>query len=112
MPRLRRFSLSGRRLRRSLRANKVDALDEAGKGNHTEQMAQIEEPRRQVAGLEARLEEATDRTLAAIRELEVRDRHDIFAAGERSAVAASARFAIEHMPTAPTFGHPHETLRH
>ncbi len=50
--------------------------------------------------------------IAEIREVEVRDRRDLLAAGEREAVASSARFASKVMPTAPTFPFPQATLEH
>lgn len=55
---------------------------------------------------------AAGRVLDELRNIEIRDRRDLFAAGEREAVVTSARFARQHMPTVPTFGHPHETLRY
>ncbi len=45
-------------------------------------------------------------------EIEFRARRDVNAAGERDAVLTSAHFAQRHMPTAATFPHPDETLRH
>ena len=57
-----------------------------------------------------------DRVIAAVRgaihDVEVRARRDVFAAGEREAVASSARFALEAMPFAATFPHPYATLEH
>ena len=44
--------------------------------------------------------------------LELRDRRDLFAAAERSAVASSAEYVGQHLGGAAWFGHPHETLRH
>lgn len=95
-----------------MRAKLMNAVDEAGRGHHLEQMAEIRALRLEVAALGARLDATADRLLSAIRDVEIRDRRDVFAAGERAAVAGAARFAALHMPTVPTFGHPHETLRH
>lgn len=46
-----------------------------------------------------------------IRNLEVRDRRDLFAAAQREAVASSARLAAERMPLVPTYPRPVDTLR-
>lgn len=53
-----------------------------------------------------------ERVLDALREAETRGRRDVFAAGEREAVAASARFAAAHMPTVPIYHHAHATLEY
>lgn len=45
-----------------------------------------------------------------IRNLEIRDRRDIFAASERAAVDSTAAFVAERMPTASTYPHRLETL--
>jgi Macrocin-O-methyltransferase (TylF) len=47
-----------------------------------------------------------------LHELEVRARRDIYYAGEIAASAESAAFALEHMPTVPTFPHPEATLKY
>ncbi|MCH8613695.1 class I SAM-dependent methyltransferase [Arsenicicoccus dermatophilus] len=54
----------------------------------------------------------TQRIIDHLRDLEIRDRRDLYAAGERAAVAESARWAAENLVGARSFGHPHETLRH
>jgi predicted O-methyltransferase YrrM len=41
-----------------------------------------------------------------------RDRRDLVAAGQREALASSARFAVEQMPTAQRFRDKYATLRH
>lgn len=53
-----------------------------------------------------------DRVIAELREAEFRSRRDLLVAGERAAAAASAQFAGEVMPTAPTFPYPQATLEH
>lgn len=57
-----------------------------------------------------------DRAISAMRDtvhdFEIRTRRDIFAAGEREAVASSAQFARERMTGARTFPHPDATLEH
>lgn len=68
----------------------------------------------------AELDAAAERRSAELRaelsarlvELEVRTRRDLHFAAEVDAATSSARFAAEHMPTVPTFDHPHATLRH
>lgn len=47
-----------------------------------------------------------------IDELEFRNRRDLAYAADLEATASTARFVLEHLRTAPTFGHPHDTLRH
>ncbi len=60
----------------------------------------------------AALTAEVDRAVKAVQDAEVRSRRDLLAAGERAAVASSARFAEQVMPTVPTFAHPIATLRH
>jgi hypothetical protein len=45
-------------------------------------------------------------------ELEHRARRDIMTAFDEQAVNQSAAFVVQHMPKAPIFWHPHDTLRH
>lgn len=61
---------------------------------------------------EASLENAVDRVVSAVQEAEHRSRRDLGAAADREAVASSARFAQEQMPTTPVFHHPQATLEH
>jgi predicted O-methyltransferase YrrM len=49
---------------------------------------------------------------SALTEFEVRARRDLHFAAEVSAAAESAAFVKAHLPEAPTFPHPDETLRH
>jgi predicted O-methyltransferase YrrM len=49
---------------------------------------------------------------SALTEFEVRARRDLHFAAEVSAAAESAAFTKAHLPEAPTFPHPDETLRH
>ncbi|MFE4503420.1 TylF/MycF/NovP-related O-methyltransferase [Rhodococcus sp. NPDC056743] len=57
--------------------------------------------REDIAGLRNRIEE-----------LEFRQRRDVAYAVDLEATATSARFVLQHMRLAQTFGHPHDTLRH
>ncbi|NIJ11268.1 hypothetical protein FHU38_001612 [Saccharomonospora amisosensis] len=61
---------------------------------------------------EASLNHAVDRVVSAIQEAEHRSRRDLEVAADSEAVASSARFALEQMPTAPVFHHPQATLEH
>ncbi|GLZ52735.1 class I SAM-dependent methyltransferase [Actinomycetospora sp. NBRC 106378] len=74
--------------------------------------AQIDELRceqeRHFAEVSAQIEDLR----VALHAREVRDRRDILAAGERDAVASSARFVRETMTGARTFPSPPETLAH
>jgi len=54
----------------------------------------------------------TARLEQLVQDVEFRARRDIDAAGERQAVATTARFVRAHLPTVTTFPHPHETLQH
>jgi predicted O-methyltransferase YrrM len=61
-----------------------------------------------------RLDEVADRLDAVARrldELEFRARRDIGYAADVQAARESAEFVLEHMPKAPVFWHPHDTLR-
>ena len=62
--------------------------------------------------VEAGLRREADRVIQEIRGVELRSRRNVFAAAERRAVAASARFAYEAMPTALTFPRPRATLEY
>lgn len=53
-----------------------------------------------------------DRVIKTVTDIEVRDRRDLWAAGEREAAIASERFAREVMPKAAPFDHPSATLKH
>ena len=64
-------------------------------------LGELADARGQVATVSDRLDE-----------LERRTRRDITHALDIRATDESARFVLEHMPTAPVFWHPHETLRH
>ena len=84
--------------------SRLDALDADARARRTE----LAELRSAVDGLRG--------DIAALRHeihaREVRDRRDMLAAGERDAVASSARYVRDHMPGARTFPHPDATLAH
>ena len=65
-----------------------------------------------VARLRAEFRSEVDRVVGEIRAVEIRDRHDTFAAAEREAVASTARFVQREMTGARHFDHPHATLEH
>ncbi|MFE5873827.1 TylF/MycF/NovP-related O-methyltransferase [Rhodococcus sp. NPDC056506] len=54
-----------------------------------------------IAGLRSRIDE-----------LEFRQRRDLAYAVDLEATASTAKFILEHLRVAETFGHPHDTLRH
>lgn len=62
--------------------------------------------------LDGRVRREVDRVLAEVRAVEVRDRRDMIAAGEREAVLGSARFARTAMTGAALLPDPAATLRH
>lgn len=84
---------------------RLDALDDRAR-EHAAELAAVrdavrEEVREEVGALRAELHAR-----------EVRERRDMLAAGERDAVASSARFVRDAMPGARTFPHPSATLEH
>jgi predicted O-methyltransferase YrrM len=74
---------------------------------HTEDMAAMD-------GMNRRLDEIADRLGAVARrldDLEFRARRDLAYSQDVQAARESAAYVLEHMPKAPVFWHPHETLR-
>ena len=103
-----RFSGS-RRLRHALRVRLAEVVRDAVEpvvARHTDDL------RREFSGRLDGLGEQVEGLRAALHEREVRDRRDMLAAGEREAVASSARFVRESMTGARTFPTPSETLAH
>lgn len=104
-------------LRRALRDRLIRAVDEVASRHHRAAAELAERHHREQ--LDAMHREA-DRVINAVRgavrttvrEFEVRERRSLFAAAEREAVATSARFVREVMPTVPSFRSPQETLEH
>lgn len=93
-------------IRAALRAGLFRVVDEVVARHRHEQTADL------VAECERLLRGAADRVIGEIRDIEVRDRRDTFAAAEREAVASTARFVQRAMPEAVHFPHPHATLQH
>ncbi|RVW00849.1 class I SAM-dependent methyltransferase [Rhodococcus spongiicola] len=73
----------------------------ANNGEMLRMLNEIAEARGQVASVSERLNE-----------LEQRTRRDITHALDIRATDESAQFVLDHMPKAPVFWHPHDTLRH
>jgi len=100
-------------IRHALRARLIRVVEEVAERHH--QAAADQAERRHREQLDALHREA-DRMIGALHEtihdFEVRSRRDLFAAGERDAVASSARFVREVMIGARTFPHPDATLEH
>ena len=74
---------------------------------HAEAMAVLDRANRQ-------LDEVADRLGAVTRrldDLEFRARRDLAYSQDVEAARESAEFVLEHMPKAPVFWHPHDTLR-
>lgn len=96
------------RARHSARGKLERLLAEVLARNTEEQDAaadrRAEQLRSEVIAVRADLE-------AMIVGMEVRTRRDLHFAAEVQAAAASARFALEHMPAVPTFPHPDLTRR-
>ncbi|MFC5062707.1 class I SAM-dependent methyltransferase [Actinomycetospora atypica] len=102
--------LSGsRRLRHALRVRLADLVRDAVEpvvARHTDDLRREFSDR--LDGLGGQVEGLR----ATLHDREVRDRRDMLAAGEREAVATSAKFVRESMPGARTFPTPPETLAH
>lgn len=100
-------------LLRAARERLVRVVEEVSERYH--EAAQEHAERRHREQLEA-LRHETDRAIQTMRdvvhEFEVRTRRDLFAAGERTAAASSARFVNEAMAETLGFPHPDDTLQH
>jgi predicted O-methyltransferase YrrM len=99
-------------VRKSLRGKAVRAVDDAVRRHYDEQSEQLRALRKEVAGLRTEMRREANRILEFSRQVEVRDRRDIFAAWEREAVAQSAEFVRKHMSEVRSFKQPHATLEH
>jgi len=108
-------------VRAALRSKLIRAVDEVVARHRAEQTAEIVERvqteiRAVTAEIRAEVTEQVraqaDRMIAAVHDVEVRDRRDTFAAAERAAVASTARFVQAELRQAGHFGHPHATLDH
>ncbi|HEY2205838.1 MAG TPA: class I SAM-dependent methyltransferase [Pseudonocardia sp.] len=96
-------------LRDKLRAKVTRAVDEVVSRHRAEQEQVF---RDELDRLRADLRRETERVLEFARSVELRDRRDLFAAGERTAVAEAAAFAQAEMATARSFPNPIATLEY
>lgn len=97
-------------LRRRMRDKALRAVDEVVDRHHAQQREEMD---RRFEGLRTQLTaELREEVRRALLDAEMRARRDLAAAAEREAVASTARFLAEAMPTAPHFPHPHATLEH
>ncbi|SFR16400.1 Methyltransferase domain-containing protein [Lentzea waywayandensis] len=107
-----RRALSAKQLRHKLRVKAIEIVTDAVAPIR----AQVDELQRQVDDLGRQVRDEIrhqgDRAVDQARQLEIRTRRDLVFAGEQEAALQSARFVRDHMPHAPQFGHPHETLEH
>ncbi len=99
-------------LRRALRGKAMRVVDDVVAPYFRRQGEQIDELRREVAGLRAELGRATDRVVDHTSRIEIRSRRDLVAAGEIDAARESAAFIRDHMTSARRFENPHATLTH
>jgi hypothetical protein len=97
------------RIRHSLRCSLMRVADEAAARHYTRYEELAERHRH---GLEDLVRREADRVARVMQDVEFRARRDIHAAGERDAVATTARFVREHMPTTLSFPHSHENLEY
>lgn len=95
--------------RKALREKLMRAVDEVVSPYHHAQQQRIDDLQRQ---LNEALRYQGDRIAEITANYEHRERRDLLFAAERDAAADSAKFALEHMPTAQTFADPHATLHH
>ncbi|WP_236791139.1 TylF/MycF/NovP-related O-methyltransferase [Amycolatopsis sp. GM8] len=93
------------RLREGLRTRLARVVDESADRHYARLEALVDELRRDLRDESARLADL-------VREVEFRSRRDIYAAGERAAVASADRFVRQHLPRVASFPHPMETLQH
>lgn len=96
-------------IRRSIRARLLRVVDEVVGAHHRDYEALLAAQQREY---QAALRSEIDRVIKTVTDVEIRDRRDQWAAGEREAVVVSARFAREVMPKAAPFDHPTATLKH
>jgi hypothetical protein len=96
-----------RKVWRGLRWRLVDVAEEVVARHRRELEEAVSRHRRE---LEDVVRRETGRVIAAVQDVELRDRRDINAAGEREAVAAAARFARDEMLTGTVLHSPADTL--
>ncbi|GAA4867715.1 class I SAM-dependent methyltransferase [Actinomycetospora straminea] len=104
------------RLRHALHVRLIDAVRrgtaEALDAGVAPRLDALEARAREHAEALAVVRTEVDELRAELHAREVRDRRDMLAAGERDAVATSARFVRDAMPGARTFPDPSATLAH
>jgi predicted O-methyltransferase YrrM len=100
------------RLRHALNVRLVRAVEAATDARVTPRLEALEARAREHAETLAAVRGEIAALSADLHAREVRDRRDMLAAGERDAVASSARFVREAMPGARTFPDPSATLAH
>ncbi|HJQ47249.1 MAG TPA: class I SAM-dependent methyltransferase [Amycolatopsis sp.] len=97
------------RIRHQVRSSLLRLADEVADRHYARTEALVEKVR---ADLENHVRHETDRLIRAVHDVEFRSRRDLFAAGERAAAESTERFLREHLPTAPIFTTPLETLEY
>ncbi|MGH3435504.1 MAG: class I SAM-dependent methyltransferase [Sciscionella sp.] len=106
----------GLRLRHGARGTLLRALEEVIQPYHGEQMEQLSREMASVRGeiqdVRTTLDHQADRLVEFIEAVEIRARRDVFAAGEREAVAEAAALVRAEMREATPFDHPRKTLHH
>jgi hypothetical protein len=99
-------------LRRTLRDKAKRVVDDVVSPYFRRHTEQIDELRREVAGLRTEIGRAADRVVDHTDGIEFRHRRDMVAAGDVAAARESADFIRDHMASARRFDHPHATLEH
>lgn len=100
-------------MRHALRDRLIRVVEEVTDRHHRAATELAERHHReQLAAMHREADRVIAATRTSLKQFEVRDRRDLFAAAEREAVMASARFAHEVMPTVPSFPYPQATLEH
>ena len=96
-------------IRHRMRCSLLRLADEVA-GRHFARTEELVEKVR--ADLENQVRHEADRVIRALHDVEFRSRRDLYAAAERYAAESTERFLREHLPTAPIFTTPLETLEY
>ncbi|HEX3732681.1 MAG TPA: TylF/MycF/NovP-related O-methyltransferase [Mycobacteriales bacterium] len=94
-------------IREALRVKLIRAVDDVIARHHAEHDQLLRDELKQ---LKADFRDQAERIVEFARAVEIRDRRDLVAAGERAAARESAEFAREHMSGARTFPDPATTM--
>ncbi|HVW40587.1 MAG TPA: class I SAM-dependent methyltransferase [Amycolatopsis sp.] len=101
------------RIRHRMRCSLLRLADEVADRQYGRAEALVEKVRADLKeDVENHVRHEADRIIRAMHDIEFRSRRDLYAAAERYAVASTERFLSDHLPTAPIFTAPLETLEY